>query len=32
MVCPIDQSLLESEKPFNSEDFDTSFDQIDRKI
>ena len=32
MVYPIDQSLLESEVSFNSEYFDTSFDQIDRKM
>ena len=31
MVYPIDKSLLESQKPFDSEHFDTSFDQIDEK-
>ena len=30
MISHIDKSLLESRKPFNSEHFDTSFDQIDR--
>ena len=32
MVCPIDQFLLESERPFSSQHFDTSFEQIDRKF
>ena len=32
MLCPIDKRLLESKKPFNSKHFDTSFDQIDRKM
>ena len=32
MVCPIDQLLLESERPFNSKHFDTSFEQIGQKI
>ena len=31
VVCRIGQRLLESERPFNSQQFDTSFQQIGKK-
>ena len=32
MMCLFRNILLEYQKPFNSKQFDTSFDKIDRKM